>query len=263
MKLSDMLEMAASTDPGLLRSYNEDAVFADAALGVAILADGMGGSNAGEVASGLACALLSSGFARFVPTCNENTDGDGDPAFVYERLIDEVEAANRAIFHVAQGDPEYLGMGTTLVLVWFYDNRVAVAHVGDSRCYRLRDNHFERLTRDHSVLQEKIDRGMIRPEDARFSRQQNLVTRALGVYPNVNVEVHLHEARPGDLLLLCSDGLSDMVTDEDIALNLQKMGGNLEQAVDNLVRLANDNGGRDNISVILARVRGDYALPRG
>lgn len=263
MKLSDMLEMAAHTDPGLLRSRNEDAVFADAALGIAILADGMGGYNAGEVASGMACTLLATGFARFVPMCNEHIDGDGDPAFVRQHLVDEVTAANRAIFHAAQGEPRYVGMGTTLVLAWFYDNRVGVAHVGDSRFYRLRNDDFELLTRDHSLLQEQIDSGMITPEEARFAEHRNLVTRALGVYPEVDVEVHVHDVQAGDLLLLCSDGLSEMVEEESIKQTLQTLGGSLELAAEQLVHLANDNGGRDNVSVILIRVLGDYAVARG
>ena len=263
MKLSDMLEMAVRTDPGLLRSRNEDAVFADAALGIAVLADGMGGYNAGEVASGMACTLLSTSFARFLPTCDEHTDGGGEPAFVCQHLVGEVAAANRAIFNAAQGEPRYVGMGTTLVLAWFYDNRIGVAHVGDSRFYRLRRNDFELLTRDHSLLQEQIDSGMITPEEARFSEHRNLVTRALGVYPEVDVEVHVHDAQAGDLLLLCSDGLSEMVDEEGIKQTLQTLGDNLELAADELVHLANDNGGRDNISVILVRVLGDYPVARG
>ncbi len=262
MKLSDALEMAMRTDPGLLRSHNEDAVFADATLGLAVLADGMGGYNAGEVASGMACTLLATGFARLLPTCSESTDGGG-PGFISQLLAGEVTAANRAIFNTAQSDPRCAGMGTTLVLAWFYDNRVGIAHVGDSRLYRLRRNRFELLTRDHSLLQEQIDSGMITPEEARFSEHRNLVTRALGVDPEVDVEVQVHDAEPGDLLLLCSDGLSEMVEDEDIKITLQTLGGNLELAAEQLVHLANDNGGRDNVSVILARVLGDYAVPRG
>ncbi|MCL2346034.1 MAG: Stp1/IreP family PP2C-type Ser/Thr phosphatase [Desulfobulbus sp.] len=262
MKLSDVLEMVARTDPGLLRSRNEDAVFADAALGVAILADGMGGYNAGEVASGMACTLLAANFARFAPMCNEQIDDD-DPAFMARHLASEVTLANRAIFQAAQGEPRYAGMGTTLVLAWFHDNQVGVAHVGDSRFYRLRQNDFELLTKDHSVLQEQIDSGMLTPEEARYAEHRNLVTRALGVDPEVDVEIHVHDVQAGDLLLLCSDGLSEMVEDEGIRQTLQTLGGNLELAAEELVHLANDNGGRDNISLILVRVLGDYAAPRG
>lgn len=263
MKPADALEMAVRTDPGLVRSHNEDAVFADAALGLAILADGMGGYKAGEVASGMASTLLATNFARFIPTCNGRTDEAGNPDFAGQHLAAEVAAANLAIFNAAQSQPQYSGMGTTLVLAWFYDNKVSVAHVGDSRLYRLRQEHFEQLTRDHSLLQEQIDNGMITPAEARFSQNRNLVTRALGVDPAVEVEVHSHDVLPGDLLLLCSDGLNDMLEDEEIKLTLQTLGGNLELAADQLVHLANDNGGRDNVSVILVRVLGDYAVPRG
>lgn len=263
MRLREALEMAVGTDPGLVRPHNEDAVFADAGLGLAILADGMGGYNAGEVASGMACTLLATNFSRFIPTCTGRSDAAGDPDFAAHHLVSEVTAANLAIFNAAQGQPQYAGMGTTLVAAWFYDNRVHVAHVGDSRLYRLRRNRFEQLTRDHSLLQEQLDNGMITVEEARFSQNRNLVTRALGVEPGVEVEVHAHDVMPGDILLLCSDGLTDMVEDEEISLTLQTLGGNLELAAEQLIHVANDNGGRDNVSVILIRVLGEYPVPRG
>ncbi len=263
MKLPEALEMAVRTDPGLIRAHNEDAVFADAGLGLAILADGMGGYNAGEVASGMASTLLATNFARFIPTCTGHSDGAGDPDFASHHLAAEVSAANLAIFNASHSQPQYAGMGTTLVVAWFYDNRVNVAHVGDSRLYRLRGKHFEQLTRDHSLLQEQLDNGMITPEEARVSQNRNLVTRALGVEPVLDVEVHVHDVMTGDILLLCSDGLNDMVEDEDIQLILQTLGGNLELAAEQLVHLANDNGGRDNVSVILIKVLGDYPVPRG
>jgi protein phosphatase len=263
MKLPEALQMAVRTDPGLVRSHNEDAVFADAGLGIAILADGMGGYNAGEVASGMASTLLATHFTRFIPTCTGTTDGFGDPGFAAEHLAGEVSAANQAIFNAAQIQPQYAGMGTTLVMAWFYDNRMCVAHVGDSRLYRLRRNHLEQLTRDHSLLQEQLDNGMITAAEARYSQNRNLVTRALGVDPAVEAEIHVHDVWPGDILLLCSDGLNDMVEDEEIKLSLQTLGGNLELAAEQLVHLANDNGGRDNVSVILVKVLGDYSVPRG
>ncbi|MDR2837469.1 MAG: protein phosphatase 2C domain-containing protein [Azonexus sp.] len=264
MNLAAALAMTMRSDLGRRRERNEDAVFINVDSGLAILADGMGGSNAGEVASNMACALLAERFARFLPTCDEhNADGGSDPGFICEHVASEVAAVNRIIFDTAEGDSRYLGMGTTVVLAWFYDNQVAVAHVGDSRLYRLRDEHFELLTKDHSVLQEQIDSGMINPEEARFSDTRNLLTRALGGEAEVDVEVHIHDTRPGDLFLQCSDGLSEMVEDEEIKITLQTMGGNLDLAAEQLLRLANDYGGRDNISVILTRVQGDYAVPRG
>ncbi|MDR2186666.1 MAG: Stp1/IreP family PP2C-type Ser/Thr phosphatase [Azonexus sp.] len=266
MNLAAALAMTMRTDLGRCRPRNEDTVFADAAIGFAVLADGMGGSRAGEVASSMACALLAEGFTRFLSASDEDEDtdaGDGDPGLLRQHVINQVKAANQAIFDAARRDLRYAGMGSTVVLAWFYDNRVIVAHVGDSRLYRLRNNHFEQLTRDHSVLQELLDRGMISPEEARFSDARNLLTRALGGGAGVNVEAHIHDVQPGDLLLQCSDGLSEMVEDDEIKGVLQMMGSNLELAAEQLVRLANDYGGRDNISVILTRVLGDYAAPRG
>lgn len=263
MSLVDALEIAIRTDPGLVRSHNEDAVFADARLGLAILADGMGGYNAGEVASGMACTLLASNFSRLIPTCEVPAGAGDSETFARQQLLGEVVTANQAIYNAAQSQPQYAGMGTTLVVAWFYDNRLLVAHVGDSRLYRLRQRQLMQLTRDHSLLQEQIDNGMISAEEARFSLNRNLVTRALGVEPELDVEVNAHDVQPGDLFLLCSDGLNDMVEDEDIKLTLQTLGGNLELAADQLVHLANDNGGRDNVSVILIRVLGDYTVPRG
>lgn len=263
MKTADALEMAVRTDPGLVRSHNEDAVFAEAALGLAILADGMGGYNAGEVASGMATTLLADSLARFMLTASQRDARSMCPEALDHRLLDEIAAVNAAIYQAAERQPRYAGMGTTLVVACFYDNRMSVAHLGDSRLYRLRDGHFAQLTRDHSLLQEQLDSGMITAEEARHSLNRNLVTRALGVDPVVDTEVHDYEVRPGDIMLLCSDGLNDMVDDDEIALTLQTLGGNLPLAAEQLVHMANENGGRDNVSVILVKVCGDFAVPRG
>ncbi len=263
MKLADALEMAVRTDPGVIRSHNEDAVFADAGLGVAILADGMGGYNAGEVASGLATSRLAEDLAGVINSPAVLGKGLHDASIVEAHIVNEVKAANLAIFNAAQSCSQYTGMGTTLVLAWFYDNRVCVAHVGDSRLYRLRGDRFEQLTRDHSLLQEQLDNGMITPEQARYAENRNLVTRALGVDPEVEVEVHDYDVRSGDIVLLCSDGLNDMIEDHEIALTLQTLGGNLALAADHLVQMSNANGGRDNVSVILVKIVGDFASPKG
>jgi protein phosphatase len=154
-------------------------------------------------------------------------------------------------------------MGTTLVVALFFDNRMSVGHIGDSRLYRLRKDEFSQVTRDHSLLQEQIDSGMITKEQARYSQNKNLVTRAVGIDPEVEAEVHTYDVEPGDIYLLCSDGLSDMVTDEDIHATLDAMRANLPLAATQLVQTANDSGGRDNISVILVRVVEDFAAPTG
>lgn len=259
MNLAEALEMVVRTDPGRVRSHNEDAVFIDAALGVAILADGMGGYSAGEVASGMATTLLADGFAQFIPTLSVGGSGVGDPGFVERHIADEVSMTNAAIYNASLNQPNCTGMGTTLVLAWFYDNHVSVGHVGDSRMYRLRGEVFEQLTRDHSLLQEQLDNGIITPEEARYSQNKNLVTRALGVDGDVVTEVHDYDVRVGDIFMLCSDGLNDMVEDDEIALTLRTLGRNLTLAADQLIEMANDNGGRDNISVILIKARESFA----
>jgi protein phosphatase len=176
---------------------------------------------------------------------------------------DQVLKANTSIYQAAQSQPQYAGMGTTLVVSLFYDNRVLVAHLGDSRLYLLRDGRFSQVTRDHSLLQEQIDSGLITPEQAKHAQHKNLVTKALGIDPSVEPEIHEYPTKPGDVYLLCSDGLCDMVEDDDIALAVQTFGNNLSMAAAHLVQMANDNGGRDNVSVILVRVLREYPAARG
>ena len=262
--LSDALEIVVRTDPGMVRGHNEDAVFANPNKGLVILADGMGGYNAGEVASGMATTLLSTELeAAFNATAPYETDAGTGKAYACRCIVDKVALTNSAIFNAAESQPQYAGMGTTLVMALFYDNKATVAHIGDSRLYRLRGDEFGVITRDHSLLQEQIDSGMISPEQARHSQNKNLVTRALGVDPDVETEIHDYEVLPGDIYLLCSDGLNDMVEDEEIQLTLQMLGANLELAATQLIQMANDNGGRDNVSVILVKVLREFPAARG
>ncbi len=264
MKLAEVLEVVTRTDPGVVRSHNEDAVFGNAELGLAILADGMGGYNAGEVASGMTTTLLGSNLTGLIQTCSpQDLDVESGKRLSHKHIREQVGATNEAIYNAAQSQPQYAGMGTTLVLAWFYDNLVTVAHIGDSRLYRLRGDEFQQITRDHSLLQEQIDSGLISAEEARYSQNKNLVTRALGVDPEVEAEVHDYDVEAGDIYLLCSDGLNDMVEDEEIAMTLQTLSSNLGLAADQLIQMANDNGGKDNISVILVKVRGDFSAPQG
>jgi protein phosphatase len=171
-----------------------------------------------------------------------------------------VDNANRAIFNAANSNPQYAGMGTTLVVALFRDNRLLVGHVGDSRAYRLRGGRLQQITRDHSLLQEQIDAGLITPEQAAFSANKNLVTRAVGVEDTVLLETHQHDVQPGDVYLLCSDGLSDMLDDDTIAQILQAQAP-LDAACKALIEAANDAGGKDNISVILVRTGGATPAP--
>ena len=262
--LGTVLEVATATDPGMVRSHNEDSIATDPQIGLAVLADGMGGYNAGEVASGIAVAMLKTELSQALEDHEPHSanGSSGEPLAV--SLIKENSAkANAAIYQTAKSQPQYTGMGTTLVVVLFYDNRVTVGHIGDSRLYRLRNGQFDQITRDHSLLQEQIESGMITKEQARYSQNKNLVTRAVGIDPEVDTEVHTYDVAVGDIYLLCSDGLSDMVVDDDIHSTLTTLQTNLPLAAKQLVQLANDKGGRDNISVILVRVLGDFAAATG
>ena len=262
--LSNALEIVVRTDPGMVRGHNEDAVFANPNLGFAILADGMGGYNAGEVASGMATMLLSAELeTAFSARPPHAIDRETGLSYGHRCIEDKVAVTNSAIFNAAESQPQYSGMGTTLVTALFYDNQVTVAHIGDSRLYRLRGDSLAAITRDHSLLQEQIDSGVISPEEARFSQNKNLVLRALGVEPHVDTEVHDHPVLPGDIYLLCSDGLNDMVDDDEIELALQMLGANLDLAAARLIQMANDNGGRDNVSVILIKILREFPAPQG
>jgi protein phosphatase len=264
MRVEEALEIASLTNPGMVRSHNEDSVASDAACGLVVLADGMGGYNAGEVASGIAVSVVATEVCQRLLEASpvERDEESGDELGV-ALLRDNIRKANTSIYQAAQSQPQYSGMGTTIVTGLFYDNSVVVGHVGDSRMYRLRDGELEAITRDHSLLQEQIDSGMISMEDARQSRNKNLVTRAVGIDADVVPEIQVHEVRVGDIYLLCSDGLNDMVSDEDIQSTLYAMQGNLPLAAEQLVQQANDNGGRDNVSAILVKVKGEFAVPRG
>jgi protein phosphatase len=241
-------EFCFRTDPGLARENNEDSVAIDEPTRLGILADGMGGYNAGEVASGMATTFIKSELGRWLAQAGRHAN-----AREVRRAMEIcVDNANRSIFNAANSNPQYSGMGTTLVVGVFQDGRLMLGHIGDSRCYRLRQTQLEQITKDHSLLQEQMDAGLITPEQAATSTNKNLVTRALGVEDAVLLEVNEHKVEPGDLYLMCSDGLSDMLDDEAIAQVLTG-DGSLEQKTVQLIDAANANGGRDNISVLLAQ----------
>jgi serine/threonine protein phosphatase PrpC len=264
MNYSQVLEIASCTDPGMVRSHNEDSIASDPVHGLVVLADGMGGYNAGEVASGMATTVIATELAQqLAKTQPFEMDRESNAPIAARMIREQVIKANATIYQAAQSQPQYSGMGTTLVVCLFYDNKILVAHLGDSRLYRLRDGKFEQVTRDHSLLQEQIDSGIITAEQAKHAQHKNLVTKALGIDPVVEPEIREYDARPGDIYLLCSDGLCDMVEDEDIAMTLKTLGGNLRLAAQQLVQMANDNGGKDNVSVILVRVLREFPAPRG
>ena len=247
------LEIAATTDRGRVRPHNEDSLFVDPAHGFALLADGVGGYNAGEVASHMAVTVIAEGLRAALRERQAHAAAAPDIASL---LKHEIEATNAAIHHAGLSHPAYAGMATTLVAAVFHDDRVTVGHVGDSRLYRLRGGVLEALTRDHSVVQEQVDRGMLSPQAARLSPHAHLITRALGSEATVEAELHEHPVLPGDLYLLCSDGLFNAVEEGAISGVLDSHGADIQKAAQDLVRMANDNGGWDNVSVIVVRVRG-------
>lgn len=248
---SKRFDMASATDVGKVRSHNEDSIAADPDIGVATLADGMGGYNAGEVASGIAVAMIPAEMRKLRTEKSIDQMPEGE---IEKRVEEQARKVNAAIYNAAQKESQYAGMGTTLVFGCWYRNRVTVGHLGDSRLYRVRGDTIEALTKDHSWIQEQIDKGLMTYEQARASKKKNLVTRACGIDPQVVPEVHTHSSEQGDIFILCSDGLYDMVPDEEIHLTVTSLKSNLSLAAQQLVQQANDNGGRDNISVVLVHV---------
>lgn len=257
MDLSEVLDIVRLTDVGLLRDHNEDAIASDVTAGFVILADGMGGYKAGEVASEMAVLSIAAELKEAMLAFQPNQQPDALSRQPEAQLIiDAVENANAAIYQASQSHPQCAGMGTTLVVGLFTNNKLLVGHIGDSRMYRLRNQMLTQITEDHSLLQEQIRAGLITPEQARFSVNRNLVTRALGIDEEVELELNQHDVEVGDVYLLCSDGLSDLIDDDIIQATLNAF--DLADAAEALVDLANDNGGKDNISVILAKVNKSF-----
>lgn len=264
MALTDALQIVSITDPGRVRGHNEDCVESRPELGIVVLADGMGGYNAGEVASGMATSLIASGLQEvWTKDALKKLSRDAAMALSQRVLQEQVAKANKAIFEAAQKDPHCAGMGTTLVACMFYDNFLTVGHIGDSRLYRMRSDILEQVTRDHSLLQEQIDSGLITKEDARSSHNKNLVTRAVGIDPEVEAEIHSYDVQKDDIFLLCSDGLNDMIEDDEIQMTLIALRSNLDLTAQQLVQAANDAGGRDNVSVMLVRIEKEFGVERG
>ena len=256
------IEMVCCTDMGRIRKHNEDCIGGNKSLGLVVLADGMGGYQAGEVASEMAVNIIMKELHtpfKTLPNVKHRTSHRYHAATV--RLEKAILKANEAIYEKAEQQVRYQGMGTTVVAVLFHNLMMSVAHVGDSRLYRLRGNEFSQITKDHSVRQELIDCGIYTPEQARHSPNKNLVTRALGVGELVDVEIQEQRILAQDIYLLCSDGLSDMLDDSDMHAIVQKA-DTLEQAAQLLVEAANAKGGKDNISLILVRLLPAATKPR-
>ena len=234
-----VVEQSSLTDVGRQRNANEDAVFEERGKTLFAVADGMGGARAGEVAAKAAVDEIAT-----LQDVEKLAERD---------LATVVEQANRRIHELSRGDESLAGMGTTMTTLAVGDKEVAIAHVGDSRAYRLRDGELERLTHDHSLVDEMVRAGKLTPEEAEVHPQRSIITRALGPEPAVEVERMTYPARAGDVYLICSDGLTTMVPEDGIA-SILRARSSLQRAAAELVRAANEAGGRDNITVVLFKL---------
>jgi PPM family protein phosphatase len=245
------------TDVGRKRSGNEDSLCVAQDLGLFVVADGMGGHAAGEVASRLAVETIQEWMRKY--TRGESTTLVGQPLTgASDRsnwLLSSIRLANRMIFDAAKGGKEYAGMGTTLVAALSIGDRIALAHVGDSRIYRVRDDQITQLSKDHSFVQQQMERGIISAEEAHDSQYRHLITRALGLKESVEVDLVEHDVLAEDLLLLCSDGLSDLLEDEEMLATIREHADDLEKSCQALIDRANFKGGDDNVTVLLIRAR--------
>ena len=266
MPLAFELEIVNMSDVGKKRPHNEDSSVTDIQNGLVVLADGMGGYKSGEVASAIAVTTILHDIVTDLrnkrpPKGRKSTATTQPPGHEAALLRNSINHANSNIYTMAKKDEQCQGMGTTVVTGLFHDDKVSIGHVGDSRMYRLREGKLQQMTKDHSLIQELIDRKLYTPEEAYAKMPKNLVTRGLGLDIAVEVDVIEEKLLPEDIYLVCSDGLNDMVNDEEIHLTLSKYSANLVQAATSLIQLANKNGGKDNISVVLVRVKNKVPKP--
>ena len=247
------LFMAGKTDTGLKRDHNEDFIAWDAERGLALLADGMGGHKAGDIASRMSVECIKKNLRPALEQPLPES-GDKDRSPLASLLDSAINEANDTVFAAGEENTQQEGMGTTLVVLILHNDRVLVAHVGDSRLYCLRGRELTAVTHDHSLVRQMMAEGMMTEEEAQDSPFTHVITQAVGVREAVDAEIQEFEATPGDVYLLCSDGLTDMVEDHEIAETLLAVQGNWERAAQRLVDLANQYGGRDNISVVIVGV---------
>jgi len=245
-----ILAAAGKTDRGLVRTKNEDHIYVDAGLGLLVVADGMGGHRSGETASKLAVGIVRDFFTK-----NQQAAGARDSSYseTTNRLHAAILRTNRTVYEAAQRSPGLSGMGTTIAAAVLNGNQVSFAHIGDSRIYLVRSGNIMQLTDDHSVVQEQVRHDRITPEEAAHSEMKNILTRAVGINAEVIADLGELTVLTGDILLLCSDGLYNMVSDEEM-LEIISRAGNVHAASEFLVDTANDNGGLDNISAIVGYI---------
>jgi PPM family protein phosphatase len=249
------VRFAGDTNVGMKRAHNEDSFYLPESERLAIVADGMGGHASGEVASRMAVETIS-GFFKATQDEQQMTwpfKLDRGHRYDVNRMITAIKLANLKIHEQAQKDPRCHGMGTTVVSTLFLDDAIVVGHVGDSRLYRRRDGSFEQITEDHSLLNDYIKMKHLSPEEIASFPHKNVIVRALGMKDTVQVDVHVDSPRLGDIYLLCSDGLSGMISDPQIAELLTEE-RDLDVLCERLITMANKNGGLDNITVVAIRV---------
>lgn len=243
------MHVAVSTDIGKIRENNQDSYYLSKIdeFPLFIIADGMGGHKAGEVASSLAVETIKNIFTEKKELLlNENTK-------IIEFIEEAIDEANRVVFQKANLDSDCNGMGTTITMAYLCENKVFIGHVGDSRAYLLRGNEFIQLTEDHSLVAELVRKGSISKEEAVYHPQKNIITRALGTDEKIKTDIVIKEVFNDDILLLCTDGLTNMVNEGKIKNTLQKE-EDLEIVCNDLVTMANDLGGLDNITVIAVKI---------
>ncbi|MGH8014896.1 MAG: Stp1/IreP family PP2C-type Ser/Thr phosphatase [Candidatus Zixiibacteriota bacterium] len=249
-------KVAAKTDKGLVRQGNEDSLFVASDQNVFAVCDGMGGAQAGEVASLTAAQLIGTSFSHFQKELLEDASLKIDRKLPpsADILIKSIRLANREIHNMAVTDPTLSGMGTTIVALALEADYMSIAHVGDSRAYRITERNLIPLTVDHSWVQELQDSQGIRLSDAEVAVGRNVITRALGVRKDVEVDYRLVKVKPGDKFLLCSDGLCGYATDDEIFDVIKRAEGDINKTADLLVKSANERGGMDNVSVIALEI---------
>lgn len=248
------IEVAGETNVGMKRNHNEDNFSIIEEVGLYIVADGMGGHASGEVASQMAVDAMREFFSATAQDPERTWPYKMDRSKGYEenRLITAIKLANLRIYESAQRDPRQRGMGTTIVALFAVEDGVYMAHVGDSRGYRIRDGAIEQMTEDHSLLNDYIKMKRLSPEEIANFPHKNVIVRALGMKDTVKVDTRFEQPRANDTYLLCSDGLSGPVTDPDL-LDIVSKAPDLKTAASRLIQKANENGGPDNITVVLAR----------
>jgi PPM family protein phosphatase len=244
--MSSLGHVGAVTDPGRRRRRNEDAYVVEPPLFA--VADGMGGAQAGEVASRLAAAALK----------ESGAEAGGE-----QRIVSLIQEANRRVYDRSNRDPSASGMGTTMTVALVEDGQVSFGHVGDSRAYLIRDGAMEQLTEDHSLVAELMRSGKLSPEEAETHPQRSVITRALGTDPDVDVDTFTIAAQTGDVFLLCSDGLTTMVSNQSILDLVERHRGDMDKALRALVSAANKGGGEDNITVVAFEISAETLLHDG